>query len=97
MEAEQFARVFVDLMLYRKSAAAADSMQTAAQTWTSVLKRHGVSRADIDSTLAYYERHPRRWLILLDQVIAELESRLAAGETDTPSNRPGVPTPNSKK
>lgn len=52
----------------------------------SVLKKHGVSREELDATIAYYSRNIDDYAKLYDKVEKNLRSQTSAGGTDTNSS-----------
>ena len=47
-------------------------------SYDSLLDRYGLTREDFERSIEYYSRHPRAYQVIHEQVVADLDSILAA-------------------
>jgi len=74
---EQFARVYVDLLV----AAAGDTLAPAQAD--SILNAHGYERRQFEAAVEYFSARAERWEPVINEVVNLLEAEVAAESTAT--------------
>jgi hypothetical protein len=68
----------VDAILYTENSRPDEKREKALFYYPSVLEKHGITRAVMDSSVAFYMRNPAAYARIYQQVIRDLEKRKAA-------------------
>jgi len=63
-----------DAILYIDQSRADEKRDKALYYYPSVLEKHGITRAEMDSSVAWYMRHPEAYARIYAKVIKELEA-----------------------
>ncbi len=74
----------VDAVLMSQNSSAADKQDKGLFYYPSVLEKNGITKARMDSSVAWYMRHPEAYARIYASVIKDLEARKAAIKTDLP-------------
>ena len=64
-----------DAMLYVDSVKAEEKKNKGLYFYPSILEKHGIAKAEMDSSVAYYMRHPAAYARIYASVVKELEKR----------------------
>jgi hypothetical protein len=67
-----------DAILFIDKSRADEKRDKGLFYYPSVLEKHGVTKAQMDSSVAYYMRNPAAYARIYDQVMKDLESRQAS-------------------
>lgn len=67
-----------DAILYVDNSRSDEKRDKALFYYPSVLEKHGISKAQMDSSVAWYMRNPAAYARIYQQVVKNLESRQAA-------------------
>ena len=67
-----------DAMLYVDNSRADEKRDKALFYYPSVLEKYGITKARMDSSVAWYMRNPAAYARIYEQVIQDLEKRKAA-------------------
>lgn len=65
----------VDAILYVDNARSDDKRDKGLFYYPSVLEKHGVTKAQMDSSVAWYMRNPKAFARVYDKVMKKLETR----------------------
>jgi hypothetical protein len=74
----------VDAILISQDASASDKQDKGLFYYPSVLEKHGITKAQMDSSVAWYMRNPEAYARIYASVIKDLEVRKAAVKLDLP-------------
>lgn len=67
-----------DAILFIDNSRADDKRDKALFYYPSVLEKHGITKVQMDSSVAWYMRNPEAYARVYDQVVKELERKRAA-------------------
>ena len=70
-----------DAMLYVDNSRSDEKRDKALFYYPSVLEKYGITKAQMDSSVAWYMRNPDAYARIYEQVIKDLEKRKAAEKT----------------
>jgi len=71
-----------DAILYIDNSRADEKRDKALFYYPSVLGKHGILKAQMDSSVAWYMRNPAAYARIYEQVVKNLEKRQAAEKLD---------------
>jgi hypothetical protein len=67
-----------DAILFTNNGTAEEKRDKALFYYPSLLEKHGITRAQMDSSVAWYTRHPEAFSRVYAKVIEDLQKRQAA-------------------
>lgn len=78
----------VDAILIASNSSAGDKQDRGLFYYASVLERNGITKAQMDSSVAWYMRNPEAYARIYAGVIKDLEARKAAAKKELPAEIP---------
>jgi len=69
-----------DAILFIDKSRADEKRDKGLFYYPSVLEKHGITKAQMDSSVAYYMRNPAAYARIYDRVMKDLESRQASAK-----------------
>ncbi len=74
----------IDAILVAANESATDKQDKGLFYYPSILERHGITKASMDSSVVWYMKHPDVYARIYEEVIKELDARKAALKKDLP-------------